>query len=309
MASLRKTWGTMRIVALPLTRVPPPRHTVTYYSFKVVPPPAPPLPKDSPSSRWLPKEGVVKWATLKVDATWGSWGKAEPGTWRFRVFEFGERFLDKLDFEEAALKRIDVKSAPPAKFPDDLTGEERQQAEAAWGKLKVPLFYPPSISSGPAALSDLRALLQQRIPLHNRGFYTYLIIAPLTAPFMIVPVIPNLPFFFCAWRAWSHYQALRAARRLDALLQNGKIVPEADKALDSAYASPPEVDASLKADAPPSPVPNAPADTNPDTSSSTTPRLIVTRDSLGNAMRALDMEPDEGKDLLRAYEQAMNRVR
>ncbi|KAJ7486095.1 mitochondrial K+-H+ exchange-related-domain-containing protein [Mycena galericulata] len=287
----------MRIVALPLTRAPPPQRVITYYSFKIVPPPAPPPSKDPPMPGWLPQEGVVKWATLKVDSTWAGWGKAEAGTWRFRVFEFGERFLDRLDFEEAALKRIDIKSAPPAKIPDDLTGEERQEAEAAWAKLKIPLFYPPSVSSGPAALSDLRALLQKRIPQHNRGFYTYLFIAPLTAPFMIVPVIPNLPFFFCAWRAWSHYQALRAARHVDALLQTGKIVPEANAALDAVYA----VDADTEA--------SPDAKESKDGSTDRKQTLIVTRDSLGNAMRALDMKPDEAKDVLRAYEQAMNRVR
>ncbi|KAF7364993.1 p-loop containing nucleoside triphosphate hydrolase protein [Mycena venus] len=296
MASLRKTWGTMRIVALPLTRAPPPQRIITYYSFKVVPPPAPPPPKESQSSSWLPKEGVVKWAAYKVDSTWSGWGKAETGSWRLRVFEFGERFLDKLDFEEGALKRIDVKQAPPTNVPADLTGAEREEAEAAWAKLEVPLFYPPSVLSGPSALSELRAFLQKRIPQHNKGFWTYLLISPLTAPFMIIPIIPNLPFFFCAWRAWSHYQALRAARHINGLLENGKIVPAADTTLDAVYAD-------VAADSKEAP----PADVEKDSTSK--PTMIVTRDSLGHAMRALEMKPDEAKDVLRACEQAANRIR
>ncbi|KAJ7147168.1 mitochondrial K+-H+ exchange-related-domain-containing protein [Mycena crocata] len=285
----------MRIVSLPLTRPHPPQRIITYYSFTIVPPPPPPQPpsKDPPASGWLPQEGVVKWATFKVDATWADWGKAETG-WRHRVFEFGERFLDKLDFEEAALKRINVHVAPPSKVPDDLSGEARTEVEAELAKLKVPLYYPPSVSSAPEAVANLNALLQERIPLHNRGFYKFLFLAPLTAPFMIIPVIPNLPFFFCAWRAWSHYQALRAARHVDALLQNGKIVPEADKTLDAAYET-----AVTTAGA---------SDTKPEPDS-TKQTLIVTRDSLGNAMRTLEMKPDEAKDVLRAYEQAVNRLR
>ncbi|KAJ7451550.1 mitochondrial K+-H+ exchange-related-domain-containing protein [Mycena latifolia] len=296
----------MRIVALPLTRPPrPTQPMITFYSFKIVPPPPPPRPisesSEAPASAgagWLPREGVVKWASLKVDTTWAGFGKAEAGSWRFRVFEFGERFLDRLDFEEGALKRVDVKSAPPAGVPPELVGEERAEAEAAWGRLEIPLLYPPSISSAPAALSDLRALLRQRIPLHNRGFYTYLLIAPLTAPFMIVPVVPNLPFFFCAWRAWSHYQALRGARHVDALLEAGKIVPQADARLDAVYptttTSSPKTDSDADAGAPPD---------------AEKPALLVTRDSLGNAMRALEMGEDEAKDVLRAYEQAVNRTR
>ncbi|KAF8171935.1 mitochondrial K+-H+ exchange-related-domain-containing protein [Mycena galopus ATCC 62051] len=293
MASLQRTWGTMRIVALPLTRAAPPQRVIAYYSFRVFPPPTPPSHKDSQPPGWLPKEGVVKWASYKLDTMWSGWGNAKTGTWRFRVFEFGERFLDRLDFEEGALKRIDVKNAPPASVPKDLTGVELEEAEAAWAKLQVPLVYPPSISSGPSALSDLRNILQTRIPQHNRGFWTFLLIAPLTAPFMIVPIIPNLPFFFCAWRAWSHYQALRGARHVDALLQNGKIIPTPDTTLDAVYAE--AAADSKEADTP--------------ANSKNTGRMIVTRGSLQHAMRALEMKPDEAKDVLRAYEQAMNRIR
>ncbi|KAJ7643938.1 mitochondrial K+-H+ exchange-related-domain-containing protein [Roridomyces roridus] len=266
-------WGTMRVAVLPLTRAP---RIVTYYHFAIVPPPTPLAAQDT--SRWHP-QNLVKRVSGKVNSTWVSWGEAKPDSWRFRIFDFGERYFDKIDFEEGLLKKIDVKTAPPAKMPDNLAGEEA----AAWSRLTVPLVYPPSVSSGPGALSELRTLLQKRIPLHNRGFYTYAIIAPLTAPFMLIPVIPNLPFFFCAWRAWSHYQALRGARHLDELLQNGKIVPEPDAALDVVYAA------------------DAKDETKP-------AAVIVTRDSLGQGMRLLDVRPDEAKDMLRAYEQAVNRV-
>ncbi|KAJ7069569.1 mitochondrial K+-H+ exchange-related-domain-containing protein [Mycena amicta] len=272
-------WGTMRIAALPLTRGRPP---ITYYSFQIQ---RRPPPKDAPPPKqtWLPQEGVVKWATLKVDSTWSSWGKAKSGSWRLRVFELGERFLDRLDFEESAFKCIDVKHAPPTKVPEELTGAEREQAEAAWAQIQIPLLYPPKVTSAQQAISDLQALVQQRIPVHNKGFWTYLLLAPLTAPFMIIPIIPNLPFFFCAWRAWSHYQALRGARHIDGLLKTGKIVPQALTALDAVYEIP--------------------------QSTSGEDRLIVARDSLGHAMRTLDMRVDETKDILRAYEQALNRSR
>ncbi|KAJ6621811.1 mitochondrial K+-H+ exchange-related-domain-containing protein [Mycena sp. CBHHK59/15] len=305
MASLRKTWGTMRIAALPLTRAAQPlahpsQRIITYYSFKTVPPSTPPKPEravhDPPPpllARWLPEEGVVKWAAYKVDSTWSGWGMAERGSWRLRVFEFGERFLDKMDFEESMLKAIDMSIAPPAKVPDGLTGQEKADAEAEWSKLRVPLLFPPAVSSGSSALEDLRHLLEKRIPLHKKGFYTYLVIAPLTTPFMIIPIIPNLPFFFCAWRSWSHYQALRAARRIDALLQGGKIVPEAHAALDAVYTDA-DADAKQQTVAPDAPQAQT---------------VIVTPASLGHAMRVLDMKPNEVTDVLRAYEQAGNRVR
>jgi hypothetical protein len=99
--------------------------------------------------------------------------------------------------------------------------------------------------------------------------------------------------------------ALRGARHVDGLLKSGKIVPMADATLDAVYADV----AAEKADKPPADAPVGDASTERGSNPEPKPTLIVTRDSLGNAMRALEMKPDEAKDVLRAYEQAMNRIR
>ena len=116
------------------------------------------------------------------------------------------------------------------------------------GSFQIPLVYPsfahpgatPSTRPHPS-LTQLQALLANRKPLHRKGFYTWMIIAPFTAPFMVVrkypsvctsfptscgcsllqtghclthdsllfaAIIPNIPFFFCVWRSWSHYRGL-----------------------------------------------------------------------------------------------------
>ena len=65
-------------------------------------------------------------------------------------------------------------------------------------------------------------------------------------------MIPNLPFFFCVWRAWSHYRgayiisskyrpsntlpsAYKASDYLHSLLQRGAIVPHSSTDLDGIY--------------------------------------------------------------------------
>jgi hypothetical protein len=95
MSSLKRTWGAMRIVALPLTRAQPPQRIITFYNFRLIAPPplaAPPPPKDSQPPGWLaqrlPKEGVVNWASYKVDTMWSDWGKSETGSWRVRTGQF-----------------------------------------------------------------------------------------------------------------------------------------------------------------------------------------------------------------------------
>lgn len=71
---------------------------------------------------------------------------------------------------------------------------------------QIPLIYPPSFMSSVEPMAHLRALLAHRSPLHRRRTWLWVGIAPLTAPFAILPIIPNLPFFFCVWRAWSHWK-------------------------------------------------------------------------------------------------------
>ena len=89
---------------------------------------------------------------------------------------------------------------------------------------KDSLVYPPSLLSSSEALSKLRGFVNQRMPKHRKGFYLWMSIIPVTAPFKLIhmstsylyppmlllkkllsAIIPNLPFFFSAWRSWSHY--------------------------------------------------------------------------------------------------------
>jgi hypothetical protein len=82
----------------------------------------------------------------------------------------------------------------------------------------VILIHPPSLKK---PLQDFRDLITHRTPFHSRGLWMWAGIAPFTAPFAIVrksvpiefiqrvltrvaAIIPNLPFFFCVWRGWSH---------------------------------------------------------------------------------------------------------
>ena len=98
----------------------------------------------------------------------------------------------------------------------------------------------------------------------------WLAASPFTAPFMLIrmfgfrtykfrqltsaeAIIPNLPFFFCAWRSWHHYrgkfhfhrrcplltsffrQAYKASSYLEGLILRGAIEPQPSVRLDRIY--------------------------------------------------------------------------
>ncbi|KZV97369.1 hypothetical protein EXIGLDRAFT_379144 [Exidia glandulosa HHB12029] len=171
-SSLTKS-GVVRVLALPLSR----RLKLTYYHV-MQPPPAETT--DGPN---LLKRGVTKAVQL-----WDKMGDKPEGNWQRRIYVYGQKLMDRLEYEELALKVVDPSRAAPD------------------GALLLHPTTQPGAKLEPAA--EWAAYLQERMPRHRRGAITWAAISPLTAPFMIVPIIPNLPFFFCVWRAWSHWQGL-----------------------------------------------------------------------------------------------------
>ncbi|THV03051.1 hypothetical protein K435DRAFT_775210 [Dendrothele bispora CBS 962.96] len=284
-------------------------------------------------SKWNPRYWQ-QWAQTKAADTWAGFGKAPEGSWKLRVFRGGEAMVDRIDFEELALKGIDPSLGPTILHPDLQRKEE--EAEQEGQDTKILLLYPPSIHSGAESLSYLRSLVQTRAPRHKKGFWIWMVAAPFTAPFMIVPIIPNLPFFFCVWRSWSHYRAYRASEYLTALIRHGHIVPEPSQLLDTIYRDlAPNSDSNTSSSssssassissnpASSSSTPNSNSESekepllNKDNQSSKNatstppphPHLLLTRDAVPAVVSAFDLKQSASADIYRALEQAKNRLR
>ncbi|KAF9013178.1 mitochondrial K+-H+ exchange-related-domain-containing protein [Cyathus striatus] len=323
--SVSRTARKMRIIAIPLTRPKPgiPSTTrpnsLTYYQFQITksPPSSADIALKDQGNRpsWWPEEGVVNWATGKASNIWAGFGKAEGG---LKTYQLGEKLVDRLDFEELALKGIDPSLGP------SLTGSKKIKED---GELvHIPLIYPPSLHSGPGSLYELQSLLAYRTPRHRKGFFMWMAIAPLTAPFMIIPIIPNLPFFFCVWRSWSHYRAYKASQYLTNLLESGAIVPEASERLDEIYKHYPPRSSSSSSEPtsnssdagykdsstslPKEPTSSIIPSTEPASSQGPEPqhKLLLTRDAIPAILALFELKSNAGSDMLRAVEQARVRV-
>ncbi|KAF5382694.1 hypothetical protein D9615_003077 [Tricholomella constricta] len=307
----------LRIIAIPLTRptlktLPnaPASRILTYYQFQITSPPKPPGESSDAEgyrSRWLPEGGIGKWITTKAADTWAGFGNAQGG-WKLKVYQGGERLVDRLEFEELALKGIDPSLGPSITRPDmssKLKQDVQQSETKACYFIMIPLVYPPSINSGPVTLNELRALIAYRTPRHKKGFYLWMVLAPFTAPFMIIPIIPNLPFFFCAWRSWSHYKAYRSSQYLQTLLDTGAIVPEPSEMLEAVYRDfSPAKSLTTSAES------REPEkhDTAPKPEPAQQHEVLLTRDAVPAILSLFGLKPSAGADLLRAVEQARVRV-
>lgn len=137
---------------------------------------------------------ILDRATNKAADTWASWEKKDNG-WQKTIVTYGNKILRRIPFEEWGLK-----SVPP------LT----KAREELWrsGKSKMDVLFPGLYLHESEVPKIIQALAVERQNLHRRKLYWSLVGMPITAPFALVPVIPNIPFFYLAFRAYSHWKGM-----------------------------------------------------------------------------------------------------
>ncbi|KAI9171085.1 protein (fungal and plant) [Paramyrothecium foliicola] len=157
------------------------------------------------------------WAAKK----WAEWEAKDRG-WQKKVVEYGNHAFRRIPYEEWGLK-----SVPPL--------STRRRDEELHGKDKVQLVFPPSAISLHKAEGILRTLATERQNLHRQRLLWCCIGMPITIPFALVPVIPNLPFFYLLYRAWSHWRALAGGKHVQWLVENKLIAPSPSTELNQLY--------------------------------------------------------------------------
>lgn len=184
----------------------------------------------------------------KAAQTWAGWEKKESG-WQNTIVKYGNQALRKIPYEEWGLKSVPPLSTKRA--DDELKGSD-----------KVEVLYPPSLISQSNINNMLQKLSTEREGLHRKRLIWCLIGMPISAPFAAVPMyglhlvfkirliviviivinanqvllrIPNIPFFYLAYRAWSHWRALAGGKHIQFLLKNQLLIHKPSPILDEVY--------------------------------------------------------------------------
>ncbi|EEH06232.1 conserved hypothetical protein [Histoplasma capsulatum G186AR] len=160
--------------------------------------------------------------TQKASTTWAKWEQAEQA-WKKRLVAYGNRVLQRIPYEEWGLK-----SVPPL--------STRRQTEELQTHTQVSLVFPKGIIQESKVLDLLRDLATARQRLHRRRMLWSIFIAPLMLPVALIPLVPNIPFFYFVYRGWSHWRALSGSKHLCFLLDNNLVTPRSLPALEKFYA-------------------------------------------------------------------------
>ncbi|KAI0008593.1 mitochondrial K+-H+ exchange-related-domain-containing protein [Xylariaceae sp. FL0662B] len=167
------------------------------------------------------KQTLLDKTTIRAAKLWASWEKAQNG-WKKKVVNYGNYALRRIPYEEWGLK-----SVPPL--------STRRREEEILGKDKNQLIFPETIIPTTRAMSILQTLGTER-ELHHKSRLLWCFIGmPISAPIALVPLVPNLPFFYLAYRAWSNWRALAGGKHLQFICSNNLLTLSPSPLLNSIY--------------------------------------------------------------------------
>ncbi|KGO74004.1 Protein of unknown function DUF2343 [Penicillium italicum] len=176
-----------------------------------------------PLNKDLAKElSILDRITTKAAETWAKWEEADKG-WKMHLVSWGNRVQQRIPYEEWALKSI-----PSFKTQLRIDGDH--------GKTKVDVLFPGNAVRLERIQQVVRTIATERQELHRKKMMWSLIAAPITAPLGLIPVVPNIPFFYLAYRGWSHWRALNGSRHLEFLAEKNLLNPVSLPELEKLYA-------------------------------------------------------------------------
>ena len=138
------------------------------------------------------KPPLIERVTNKAAELWASYERA-PSGWKKKLTTYGNLVLRRIPYEEWGLKTIPSLS------------KKRKETKLSKQE-KVEVLFPGQFLSENRVPEVLRQLAVERQPLHRKRMIWSLIGAPLTLPFALVPIIPNIPGFYLLFRGWSHWR-------------------------------------------------------------------------------------------------------
>ncbi|ANZ74034.1 BA75_01224T0 [Komagataella pastoris] len=159
------------------------------------------------------EDRVVGWASR-------AWMKLETSDLKVNknIVLYAHKLLDRIPWDEGSLRSIPARKTIAKEFEDNFKKENQSEYDdAAIGKM-IPLFYPEQITNTSRLHNQLVNHATMGNKYHFKMMVTSLIVLPFTLPLALVPVVPNIPGFYLAYRAYCHFKAYSGAKHLDLLL-------------------------------------------------------------------------------------------
>lgn len=160
--------------------------------------------------------------TNKVAETWAEWEEAEKG-WKKNLVSWGNKVQQRIPYEEWGLKSIPSLNA-------------QRRLDESYGSKKIDVLFPGNAIKSEKLKPILHRIATERQDLHRKRMWWSFIACPLTAPFGLIPLIPNIPFLYLVYRGWSHWRALNGSKHLEYLVDKDLLNLTSHPVLERLYA-------------------------------------------------------------------------
>lgn len=157
-----------------------------------------------------------------------------------KVVTLAKKLLDTIPYDESCLQSFPAKRVMVREINEEhlkelpktmVTGSVEDHNISADQLKPIPVYHP-RFQDALAVLSQMHLFKDQFGSYHRRWAFWSAIGIPITLPFALVPVLPNVPGFYLAYRFYCHIKALMGVKNLGYLLQTKGSDREADPTVD-----------------------------------------------------------------------------
>ncbi|VEU23848.1 DEKNAAC105035 [Brettanomyces naardenensis] len=170
------------------------------------------------------KESIETRLTNKAAELWKKMENSKSSINK-KIVHLVNALLSKIPWFETSLRSIPSRTMInrfTKEGNEPINAHEIQRAQLTSEHLKaIPLFYPLNLSSPSRIVGQIAPDLPLVYQNQRKFLLRDILLLPLTIPFILVPVIPNVPGFYLVYRAYCHWNVLKGIDHLRYLMIEG----------------------------------------------------------------------------------------
>lgn len=252
---------------------------------------------------------IVKAENKFIGLAMKGWNKltSSKATINKKIVALARKLLNTIPYNEVCLRSFPSKQAMIreinqehySELPRTVMTSEVESGKYSLDQLKpIPVFHP-RFQEPQAILDQLHGYRDNLGAFHRKWALICGISVPLTIPFALVPVVPNVPGFYLAYRLYCHIKALMGVRNLGYLLETTTEDASVENTTHLTFKASPGLDVPFLADATFSKVKGEESAENE--------RILVTRETIDRLVEGTGLQHLH-EDLHRALTQETARL-
>ena len=170
------------------------------------------------------KKNLEEKIIAKFTQLWNNFAGSE-ASFNKKVVALINRFLSNIPWLETCLLSIPSQRFITRKLNEDTQYVTHDQILAeniqSDALQKFDFYYPGTLTNTELIIRNFKPEFKSQHDTHKKGILKDLMLLPLTIPFAIVPLIPNIPGFYLLYRVYCHIKVIASLKYLIILLKDG----------------------------------------------------------------------------------------